>query len=296
MTGCVAAIATPAVALGKLVDKESRWAAADLTTLTRALADLERISRGRLGVGLLNTSSGQAASYRGDEKFLMLSTFKTLSAAYILARSDQGIEKLARRMPISRSDILEYAPVTRRHVGPQGMTLKELCHAAITTSDNTAANLMHRSYGGPQALTEFLRSIGDTVTRHDRYEPGLNVPDSSQPLDTTSPIAMSRTLAALLFGTALKSGSQKLLRAWLMANTTGDKRLRAGLPSSWQVGEKTGTAQIGANDAGFVEAPQGPAVIVSAYLETDAIPPMERDRIIAEVGKRVADLMRSFAS
>lgn len=291
IAGCVAAITLPALAQHP-TDKAYRWSQADLTALNQTLVELERASQGRLGVSLLDTGSGQVASYRGDERFLMLSSFKTLAAAYVLARSDQGEEQLSRRIPITEADVLEYAPVTRLHIGSQGMTLAELCHATITTSDNTAANLILRSYGGPQALTEFIRSLGDAVTRHDRYEPELNQPNSVEPMDTTSPNAMSNTLNTLLFGSALKPESRQLLRSWLIANTTGDKRLRAGVPSNWMVGEKTGTTQIGANDVGFIQAPGGSAVIVSVYLETEDIATPERDRIIAAVGKRVAGLVR----
>lgn len=291
VTGCVVAVTLPALAKSQ-TNKKYRWASAELTTLNQALTELERTSRGRLGVSLLDTGSGQIASYRGDERFLMLSSFKTLAAAYILARSDQGIDTLTRRMAITDADIQEYAPVTRRHIGPEGMTLAELCHATITTSDNTAVNLMHRSYGGPLALTQFIRTLGDTVTRHDRYEPELNQRNAGEPMDTTSPNAMSSTLNTLLFGNTLKPESRQLLRSWLVANTTGDRRLRAGIPSNWTVGEKTGTAPLGANDVGVVQAPSGSPVIVSVYLETDAIPGAERDQIIADVGRLVSKLMQ----
>lgn len=290
IASCVAATTLAAVAKN-LTDKKERWAPADVTALNLALAELERASQGRLGVSLFDRGSGQVASYRGDERFLMLSSFKTLATAYVLARSDQGIDQLSRRISITEEDMLEYAPVTRRYIGPRGMTLAELCHATITTSDNTAANLILRSYGGPQALTQFIRSLGDTVTRHDRYEPELNQPHSVEPMDTTSPNAMSNTLNTLLFGSALKPESQQLLQSWLMANTTGDRRLRAGVPPSWIVGEKTGTAGLGANDVGFIQAPSGSPVIVSVYLETDTIAAPERDQIIAAVGMRAAELM-----
>ena len=281
----------PALTLGR-TDKIPPWPADRLATLNKALGKLEVSSQGRLGVALLDSASGQLASYRGDERFLMLSSFKTLAAAYILARSDRDEDKLTRRIPITEADLLEYAPVTRQHVGPKGMTLGELCEATVTTSDNTAANLMHRSYGGPQALTQFVRSLGDTVTRHDRFEPELNHPDATEPLDTTSPNAMSRTLDTLLFGHALKPKSQRLLQSWLLANTTGGKRLRAGLPAAWKVGEKTGTASsVGANDVGFVQAPGRPALVASVYLETTAIPTPERDRVIATVGQEIAALL-----
>lgn len=289
MTAVLAACA-PAMALGQ-TSKSPRWSPASLASWSGDLERLEASSRGRLGVGLLDTGSGQTAGYRGDERFLMLSSFKTLAAACILARADRGEEQLTRRIPIAKSDLEEYSPVTRRHVGPQGMTLAELCKATITTSDNTAVNLMLRSFGGPQALTRFVRGLGDPVTRHDRYEPELNVPNAGEPLDTTTPLAMSRTLNALLFGQALKPESRQLLQSWLLANTTGGKRLRAGFPANWKVGEKTGTySKVGSNDAGFAQPPGRAPIIVSVYLETTAIPMPERDRVIAEAGKLIAAL------
>ncbi|MDF3861921.1 class A beta-lactamase [Achromobacter denitrificans] len=290
MAAAILAGGMPALARAR-TDKKYRWTADRLATLSRELVRLETASRGRLGVALLDTASGQAAGHRGDERFLMLSSFKTLAAAYILARADRGEDQLTRRIPITEADLQEHAPVTRLHVGPQGMTLAELCEATITTSDNTAANLMHRSYGGPQALTRYIRSLGDTVTRHDRYEPELNRPHAGAPLDSTSPNAMNGTLNALLFGAALKPASQQLLRSWLLANTTGGKRLRAGFPPDWKVGEKTGTySKVGANDAGYAQAPGGAPILVCAYLETTAVPMPERDGIIAEVGRLAAAL------
>lgn len=290
MVSCITVAALPAWAQNQINNKY-RWKQTDLTALNQTLAELEHVSRGRLGVTLLDTGNGQTSSYRGDERFLMLSSFKTLAAAYVLARSDKGEDQLNRRVPITEADLLDYAPITRLHIGQQGMTLAELCHATITTSDNTAANLILRSYGGPRALTQFIRSLGDSVTRHDRYEPELNQLNSLEPTDTTSPNAMSNTLNTLLFGTALKSESRQLLWSWLVANTTGDRRLRASVPSDWIVGEKTGTARIGANDVGFLQAPGSSAVIVSVYLETDALAAPERDQIIAEVGRRVAEVI-----
>jgi beta-lactamase class A len=45
------------------------------------------------------------------------------------------------------------------------MTLSELCQAALQVSDNTAANLLLHTVGGPPAVTAFARSIGDQRTR-----------------------------------------------------------------------------------------------------------------------------------
>nr|QTX14650.1 Class A beta-lactamase [Klebsiella pneumoniae] len=41
-----------------------------------------------------------------------------------------------------------------------GMTVRELCSAAITMSDNTAANLLLTTIGGPKELTAFFAQHG----------------------------------------------------------------------------------------------------------------------------------------
>jgi beta-lactamase class A len=71
------------------------------------------------------------------------------------------------------------------------MSVEALCQAIVEVSDNTAAVLLMRSVGGPAGLTQFIRDLGDTVTRSDRYEPESN--RYSGVLDTTTPQAITRS-------------------------------------------------------------------------------------------------------
>ena len=260
----------------------------------KELVNLERACRGRLGVHVIDTSTGQRFGHRSDERFLMLSSFKLLAAGFVLDRHDRGEDSLDRRIRYTRADLVEWSPVTEKHVGGDGLTLAELCHATITTSDNTAANLMHQSYGGPAALTRFVRRLGDLTTRHDRYEPDLNTSDPNQPSDTTTPRAIAETTGKLVVGDVLSSSSRRLLQDWLLANTTGGKRLRAGFPLGWRIGEKTGTdPSVGANDVGVAWPPDGAPLLVSAYVETTSVSQETRDATIATVAKLAASLMES---
>ena len=221
---------------------------------------------------------------------MMLSSFKTLASAFVLARTDSGVERLDRRIRYSQKDLVDWSPVTKNHADGQGLTLAELCHAAITTSDNTAANLILNSFGGPQALTRFIRQTGDRVTRLDRIEPELNLRHRTEPLDTTTPRAMIRTLERLLTPGILSETSRQLLRHWLVSNTTGGKRLKAGLPEGWTIGDKTGTNQTDANDVGVLFPPKGAPIYVSAYLAESSASSAVKEQTLAEVGKIAASL------
>src|SRR5262245_19881348 len=169
------------------------------------------------------------------------------------------------------------------------MTLAELCEAAVTVSDNTAGNLLLASLGGPAGLTTFTRTLGDSVTRLDRIEPDLNEAAAGDPRDTTSPAAMLADLNALVLGTALSAGSRERLTAWLVGCRTGDKRLRAGLPQGWRVGDKTGTGENGtANDVAVIWPPQRAPLVLTVYLTGASASAAERDATHAAVARAVA--------
>jgi beta-lactamase class A len=252
------------------------------------LAMLERRHGGRLGVAILDTGNGRREGYRDDERFLMCSTFKLLLVAAVLQRVDAGKEQLDRRIVFGKDALLEYAPVTKQHVGPPGMTISEVCEAAITLSDNTAANLLLKEIGGPQAFTAYARSLGDLVTLLDRYEPALN------PYDMTTPDAMLADMQQVLLGDRLSRSSRELLIRWLVACQTGLQSLRAGIPDGWRVGDKTGQWDgngTGANnDIAIVWPPNRKPLLVTAYYMHHTTDPSTRKAVLAEVGRIVASM------
>ena len=257
--------------------------------LHAALAAIERDSGGRLGVSMLRTADGARVDYRGHETFPLCSTFKVLAGAAILQRCDAGRERLDRRVVFGAADVVANSPVTGPRVGGDGMALAELCEAAITRSDNTAANLLLDTLGGPAAITRFATTLGDRKTRLDRRETALNESLPGDPRDTTTPAAMLDDLRQLLLGDRLSAASRDQLEAWLVANRTGDLRLRAGLPPDWRVGDKTGSGDRGStNDIAIVRPPAGPPLLVTVYLTGTAAPMPVRNAAIAAVGTLLA--------
>ena len=256
------------------------------------LAALERRHGGRLGVAILDTASGRRINHRGEDRFAMCSTFKWLLAAQVLARVDRGEEALDRRILVAESDIVSHSPVTEHRIGEPGMTVAELAEAAVTRSDNAAANLLLASGGGPEGFTAFLRSIGDDWTRLDRIETALNSATPGDPRDTTTPAAMLRDLQAVLLGDVLQPASRALLVGWLVGNQTGDARLRAGLPDTWRVGEKTGSGgHASHNDVGIAWPPgRAPLLVAAYYAEAEDTTQAQRDAVLADVGRVVAGL------
>jgi beta-lactamase class A len=253
--------------------------------VSKKLEALERRRGGRLGVAILNTGNSQRIGYRDHERFLMCSTFKLLLVGAVLARVDRGKEQLYRRLVFEQTAVLEYAPITSKHVGPAGMTIAELCQAAIALSDNTAASVLLEHLGGPAVVTAYARELGDSITRLDRIEPDLNVPSADGLSDTTTPAAMLDTLRTLTLGDALSATSRKQLIDWLCETSTGTDLLRAGVPADWRVGDKTGSNHTQRNDIAILWPPRRKPLLVAAYYENAGIGHDDRAAVLAEVGR-----------
>ncbi|MEU7556378.1 class A beta-lactamase [Streptomyces sp. NPDC044571] len=256
------------------------------------LRALERAHSARLGVFAADAVTGRAVLYRADELFPMCSTFKTIAVAAVLRDLDRDGRFLAKRIRYTKTDVTEsgYAPVTgMSETLEAGMTVEDLCAAAIDHSDNAAANLLLRELGGPDAVTRFCRSLGDRVTRLDRWEPALNSGEPGRVTDTTSAQAIGRTYARLTIGDALSTPDRERLAGWLLGNTTGGNRLRAGLPKDWSVAEKTGTGGYGTtNDVG-IAWPPGRGPITMAVLSTQHDPAAPADEpLIADAAALLA--------
>ncbi|MFE5860948.1 class A beta-lactamase [Streptomyces virginiae] len=259
------------------------------------LRALEREYGARLGVYALDTASGRTVVHRADELFPMCSVFKTLAAAAVLRDLDHDGAHLAKRIHYTLQDVTDAGggSITEKPENiANGLTVAELCSAAIAQSDNAAGNLLLRELGGPTAVTRFCRSLGDRTTRLDRWEPELNSAEPSRVTDTTGPRAIGRTYARLALGDALDPGDRELLNRWLLSNTTSGDRLRAGLPKDWAVADKTGAGSYGTNNNVGIAWPPGRPPIVLAILSTMPEATAPRDNtLIARTAKLLADTL-----
>lgn len=247
----------------------------------------------------LDKATGRFSGVNVNDRMPMCSTFKWLLAACVLARTDRGLERLSHRISFGPGDLLGYAPTVRAALTAAGgdrasLSIKDLCEAAVTVSDNSAANLLLPVVGGPEGLTAWLRRAGDPITRLDRTEPALNRVPPGDPRDTTNAAAMLGTLDRLLFGAVLSRGSRHRLTDWLLACKTGADRLPAGLPAGWRAGHKTGTyttdrpTQIDRNaagDVGLLLPPSGKPILIAAYVAGSRQPQPVVDRWFAGLAR-----------
>ncbi|WP_175944267.1 PEN family class A beta-lactamase, Bcc-type [Burkholderia pyrrocinia] len=282
-----ACASSQAAAPGEATEAAAAVASAASAAAAAALADLERDAGGRLGVCALDAASGRRVEHRADERFPFCSTFKAMLSAAVLAQSVARPGLLQQRVTYGKADLVNYSPVTEKHVGA-GMTVAELCEATIQYSDNSAANLLMKLLGGPSAVTAYARSIGDDTFRLDRWETELNTALPGDLRDTTTPAAMAASMRVLTLGDALPAAQRAQLVTWLRGNKVGDKRIRAGVPAGWTVGDKTGTGDYGTtNDLGVVWSPSRAPIVLAVYYTQAHADARAKDDVIADVARVV---------
>ena len=274
----------------------------DQSPIGRLAAELrliEAAGNGTLGVEIYDTVSGLSVGINRDRRLGHASSFKLSLAAMVLALDEQGKIDADRRVTWSAAELMNVSPFTTARLAA-GATLRELARATQVTSDNAAANVLLRELGGPAALTAFWRSLGDEVSRLDRTEPELNNVPPAEFRDTTTPAAMARTVAKLLYGDVLPEAERAELKSWMIATETGLRRVRAGLPEDWVAGDKTGTSGLVGTegnyiDIGFAEGAKGqPPLTFACYFRARG--PADTMQARAELAlSRVGKVIKEFA-
>ena len=262
---------------------QSAIAIPEHSALDRQLAALEQQHQGRIGVALYQPDTGLSYGYRAEERFPFASTFKALLAAAVLQRSEFDPLWLQQVVHYRAEDLQSYAPITRQHLA-HGMSREALAIASVQHSDNTAANLLLDALGGLDEFNRFVAALGDQKFRLDRHEPDLNSALPGDDRDTTTPAAMATTLSRLTLGNGLAAPQRARFNDWLKGNTTGDAAIRAGVPTGWLVGDKTGGGGYGTtNDIAVLWPKQGAPMVLALYFTQSSPDAKPQQAVLAEV-------------
>ncbi|HWS40103.1 MAG TPA: class A beta-lactamase [Arenimonas sp.] len=254
------------------------------------LTEIKRVEReldARVGVSIYDVKTKKIWNYKGETRFPLLSTFKTLACAKLLADSDAGKTSINRSVQVYKDSLVTYSPALENYADKK-ITLDEACSAAMRISDNTAANIILTAIGGPQELTKFMVSIGDNITRLDRIEPNLNEALAEDIRDTTTPNAITKTLNTLLFENALSAQSRAKLKQWMMENEVSGNLFRSVLPSGWYIADRSGAGGNGSRAiTAVIWSDTHPPLIISVYLTQTQASFDRRNQAIAEIGKEI---------
>ena len=256
---------------------------------SQSIEKVESRVSARIGVAVYDTETNEMWSYKGDERFPMMSTFKTLACANLLYDSENEGLDLESKVRVESNELIAWSPITKEFVG-KDISLKDACTATMEMSDNTAANIVLAGIDGPNGLTEFLRSTGDNKTRLNHIEPDLNHARPGDVRDTTTPNTMVKTLNDLVYGNVLSEASKAQLKTWMKDNKVSDGMIRSILPDGWNIADRSGAGAYGSRAITAIvwSETRAPLIISISLTETELTIP-ERDTVINEIGELIFD-------
>ena len=298
--------------------------------LKTSLEKLAASSDGRVGVCALDLAATTPVCANGDQKFPLQSVMKLVVAAAVLDAVDQKKFELDTVITLLPKDASpgpqEFADMVRK-AGSLRVTVRELIRRAVVDSDSTAIDTLIEHLGGVVAVKDFMRGkdvVGLSVDRDERHLQAESVgitwrPEYSDtekfeaavkalpgkkhdeaatayltdPRDTATPEGMVAFLKALATEKLLSAASTHHLLDVMASTSTGKNRLKAGLPSGWSLGHKTGSGRTwkelcsATNDVGILTAPDGKKFAVAVFVTASKRPEAERAAVIANAAKLV---------
>ena len=248
--------------------------------------ELEAKYDAQIGVYVLDTNDNSEIAYNADQRFAYCSTHKVLSVGALLQR--KSLDELGERRIYSAEEILPYSAITKAHVA-DGLTLAEICEAALRVSDNTAANLVIAELGGIDAFRDSLRAIGDDVTEPARLETELNIFSPDSPADTTTPRRLAKDLELYLLGDLLSDEKKSLLATWMSDNAITDDLIKAGVPKGWKVLDKSGAGinYVTRNDVAVIYPPNKKPIVVAIMTRRNEESARFDSALVAEVAEKI---------
>lgn len=266
--------------------------ALDNARLALEIKQEEQRLQARIGVAMIDTASDRILNYRGHERFPLNSTVKVLLCGALLSEVDKRKVALSESVQFEKNALVSSSPVTEKFLKPDAMNWQQLCSAAISHSDNTAANLIGQKVDGPAAMNLFLSGLGDSVTHLDRDEPELNSAVPGDVRDTTQPVAIVQTLQKLALGKVLKPTSRQQLVQWMRDDKVADALLRSALPSGWTIADKTGAGGYGSRSIISILWPtNSKPLIIAIYITQTPASLAQSNAAIARIGKHLFSIV-----
>lgn len=288
--------------------------------------EIEASCKGKLGAAVITAKSSHF--HRKDEQFSLQSVMKLMVSMAALDQVDKGKWKLDQKLTFSRSDLsISHQPIKER-LGTRksiSISLADLIELAVTESCSASADYMIRKMGGTQSVNAFLKKNGIQGMSVDRQERDLQseiagltwkpeysddakleaaankVPSDKQDAayrryqadsrDTTTPAAMGDLLKKLVTGKLLSPKSTQYLLGVMERTSTGPQRLKAGVPTGWKLGHKTGTSSThrgvacATNDVGVARSKSGEWIVIVALLRDSTLGPENRDKVLCQVAQ-----------
>ena len=252
---------------------------------------------GRVGLSIVHIESGKTISINGQSQLPLYSVFKLPVAIAVLKEVEANRLKLDQKIQVTPADIVPGTPGnTALWQKPVEVTIATLIDVSIARSDNTSTDKLLQLVGGPQKVTELMRSMGfENLRIHSNTAEYV---ERRQNPNVGSADDLANLLTQLHNGKILQPSQQNLLIGFMQRTTTGLRRLRGDLPAGTLVADKTGSGERdvatgvakATNDVGIITLGGGRGHLAMAVLVSDSsLTDAAQEKLIAQLARTAYD-------
>jgi beta-lactamase class A len=265
------------------------------TQLQSELTEIASAAKGKVGVGAVLVETGEAAYLDRSVHYPMQSVYKLPIAMAVLKMIDDGKVRIDQEVNISPDDFVRqgfHSPI--RNMNPQGtvMNVYGIMRYSLSESDGTASDVLLDLAGGPEAVMNYLRSIGVNDLIVADSEKSISKDWETQYRNWSTPEASIKLLRAIHERRAgLSEQMTTLLLQFMTETETGDRRIKRGLPDGASLAHKTGTGGTekgitgATNDIGIITLPDGRHILLAVYVSDSPESMAVREKVMADVAK-----------
>jgi beta-lactamase class A len=265
--------------------------------LEQRLKNISDGSQGTVGLTVVHIEGGKTISINGQAQLPLYSVFKLPLAIAILKDVEENRLRLDQKVHATPAEIVAGTPGnTALWEKPVTYEVRQLIDFSIARSDNTSAEKLLELVGGPNKVTERLRSLG--FQNLDIHSTVAEYVKSRENPNTGSADDLAKLLVQLQQGKLLQPAHTKLLLGFMERATTGLHRLRADLPDGTVVADKTGSGEKDdvtqaakvTNDVGIITLPANRCHLAIAVLVSNSkLSDADQEKLIADVARAAYD-------
>jgi len=265
--------------------------------LAKQLAQISNRTQGSIGVAVVHVESGRRVAVQGNTALPLYSVFKLPLAITVLKEVEANRLKVDQPIHVTPDEIVPgTSDNTALWARPVDRSVAELIELSISRSDNTSTDKLLQLIGGPQRVTEHMRTLG--FQNIDIHSSAMDFVKTPQNPNTGSAEDLANLLTQLQQGKILQPEHNTLLLGYMRRAETGLKRLRGDLPSGTLVADKTGSGERNpqtnvpkaTNDVGIITLPNGQGNLAMAVLVSEStLTHVEQEKLIAELARAAYD-------
>jgi len=257
-------------------------------------ANITRVAQqinARVGVSISLIEAGDSLSYRGEERFPMMSVYKFPIAIAVLKELDRGTTFMERYIVLPKDSIYTGEEETYSDANFPGgkITIGQLLTLMLVQSSNTACDQLLYLLKGPASVQPYLDDLNIQDMAIANTEKEINI-DSLLRFDNWStPNEMRRLLTIAYTGDYLSKKNHDFLWDKMTETVVGANRIKGLLPRNTVVAHRTGTGYGSYNDAGIITLPSGKHLAIVVFISEAQEYPEKCNEAIAKIAKLAWD-------